>query len=222
MTLKARILTAAVRGILRIICKIDGSELENIPAKGPLLIIVNHINFLEVPIISTRLLPREFFGLTKQETWNNPFFRILADNWGGIPINRSNPAITTMRKAEKVLKENKILFIAPEGTRSSDGKLRKGNSGIVSIAMRTNTTILPVAHYGGEDFWQNIKKFRRTRITFKVGSPVKISSGLPLTKQFKRDVTDQLMYEIANLLPVKNKGIYSIPQEFEEKYLVRL
>ncbi len=222
MTLAARVLTAAVRGILRIICKIDSSELENIPKKGPLLIIVNHINFLEVPIISTRLLPREFFGLTKQETWHNPFFRILADNWGGIPINRSNPAITTMKTAEKVLKDNKILFIAPEGTRSSDGKLRKGNSGIVSIALRTNATILPIAHYGGEDFWQNIKKFRRTRITFKVGTPVKISNTQLLTKQIKRDVTDQLMYEIANLLPVKNKGIYSNPRKFEANYLIRL
>jgi len=206
---------------LRIICKVDGSELRNIPENGPLLIIVNHINFLEVPIISTRLLPREFYGLTKQETWNNPLFRILADNWGGIPIDRSNPAITTMRTAEKVLKENNILFIAPEGTRSSDGKLRQGNSGIASIAMRTNSTILPIAHYGGEDFWQNIKKFRRTRIVFKVGSPVIIRSNIPQTKQIKRDVTDQLMYEIAGLLPMKNKGIYSEPREFEENYLIK-
>jgi 1-acyl-sn-glycerol-3-phosphate acyltransferase len=221
MTLTARVLTSVVRGILRILCKVDGKELNSIPAKGPLLIIVNHINFLEVPIISTRLLPREFYGLTKQETWNNPFFRILADNWGGIPINRSNPAITTMRTAEKVLKEDNILFIAPEGTRSSDGKLRQGNSGIASIAIRTNTTILPVAHFGGEDFWQNIKKFRRTRITIKVGTPIKINSNQPLTKQFKRDVTDQLMYEIANLLPMKNRGLYTESREFEKHYLTK-
>ena len=221
MTLSARILTSAVRDILRIICKVDGRELTNIPEKGPLLIIVNHINFLEVPILSTRLLPRKFYGLTKQETWNNPFFRILADNWGGIPIDRSNPAITTMRTAEKVLKESNILFIAPEGTRSTDGKLRLGNSGIASIAMRTNTTILPIAHYGGEDFWQNIKKFRRTRITFKVGSPVKIINNQPLTKQLKRDITDQLMYKIADLLPMKNKGVYTDPREFEVSYLIR-
>jgi 1-acyl-sn-glycerol-3-phosphate acyltransferase len=219
MTLSARFLTSVVRGILRIICKIDGNELKNIPEHGPLLIIVNHINFLEVPIISTRLLPREFYGLTKQETWNNPFFRILADNWGGIPINRSNPAITTMRTAEKVLKENKILFIAPEGTRSSDGKLRQGNSGIASIAIRTNTTILPIAHFGGEDFWQNIKKSRRTRITFKVGTPIKIKSDDPLTKQLKREVTDQLMYEIAELLPIKNRGFYTESRDFRKKHL---
>jgi len=222
MTLSARILNSLVRGILRIICKVDGKELNNIPEKGPLLIIVNHINFLEVPIICTRLLPRKFHGLTKQETWNNPFFRILADNWGGIPINRSHPAITTMRTAEKVLKKNKILLIAPEGTRSSDGNLRQGNSGIASIAMRTNTTILPIAHYGGEDFWQNFKKFRRTRITFKVGTPIIISSEQPLTKQLKRDVTDQLMHEIAALLPMKNRGLYTEPKEFEENYLIKL
>ena len=221
MTLSARILTSFVRGILRIICKVDGEELNTIPEDGPLLIIVNHINFLEVPILSTRMLPREFYGLTKQETWRNPLFRILADNWGGIPINRSNPAVTTMRTAEKVLKENKILFIAPEGTRSSDGKLRQGNAGIATIAMRTNTTILPIAHYGGEDFWKNIWKFRRTRIVFKVGTPIKISSSTPLNKQFKRDVTDQLMYEIATLLPEKNKGVYTEPRKFEESYLLR-
>lgn len=221
MTLPGRLLTSCVRGILRIICKIDASELSNVPMNGPLLIIVNHINFLEVPILSTKMLPREFYGLTKQETWKNPLLRILANNWGGIPIDRSNPAITSLRNAEKVLKNNKILFIAPEGTRSNDGKLRKGNSGIASLAMRTNSTILPLAHYGGERFWQNIKRFRRTRIIFKVGNPVKINYAGAITRQIKRDITDQLMFELAHLLPSGNRGVYSESRKFEKDYLIK-
>lgn len=221
MTLTAKILTAAIRAVIAATCKVDDRELKEIPETGPLLVLFNHINFLEAPLIRTRLIPREVYALTKQETWDNPIFRILAENWGGIPIDRANPAISSMRNAEKILKENKILFVAPEGTRSGDGKMQKGNPGIASLALRTKSTILPLAHYGGEDFWRNLKRLRRTKITFKTGNLIKLAPPSPVTKQAKLDITEQLMYELASLLPEKYRGSYSEPRTFDTDYLIR-
>lgn len=220
MTPAARVLTAGVRGLLKLLCYIEDNELVGVPENGPLIIMVNHINFLEVPLITTSLLPREIRALTKKETWDNPFFRLLADSWGGIPIDRADPRVATFRTAEKALQEGKILFIAPEGTRTGDGILRQGHPGITSIALRTGAPILPVAHHGGERVWGNMRRLRRTPVTFRIGTPLRITSPDIITKQVKREITDQLMYELAALLPEPYRGHYSIPRHFPNQYVL--
>lgn len=215
----ARLLTAGVRGILKLLCYIVDEGLETVPLEGPLIIMVNHINFLEVPLISTALLPREIRALTKKETWDNPLFRLLADSWGGIPIDRERPSVATFRTAETALREGKILFIAPEGTRTRDGILRQGHPGITSIALRSGAPILPIAHFGGEQVWGNMRRLRRTPVTFRIGTPLRIVRPEVITKTVKREITDQLMYELASLLPENYRGYYSTPAHHDQQYL---
>ncbi len=219
MTNRGKLLTLGVKGILRLICRVEGRPLQGVPTEGPLIIIVNHINFLEVPLISTHMLPREFRALTKKETWDNPFFRILADSWGGIPLDRENPGIETFRRSLESLKDNKILFIAPEGTRTEDGILREGHLGVTSLALKSGAPILPIAHFGGEHFWKNIKRMRRTRVTFNVGDQVIINSPVAINKRVKREITDQLMYQLAALMPENYRGHYRVERSFEHTYI---
>ena len=219
MTLQGRLVTECIRGILKVICSIDSREMAGVPAEGPLIVMVNHINFLEVPILSTRMLPRDFRALTKQETWDHPFFRILAENWGGIPLDRENPGVESFRRSLESLKENKILLIAPEGTRTGDGILREGHPGIASLALKSGAPVLPVAHYGGEQFWTNIKRLRRTRVTIRIGEPLTIERPEALNRQAKREITDQLMYELASLMPEPYRGHYREPKPFNQSYL---
>ncbi len=222
MTLRGRCLNMGVKMILRIICSVDGTELNRVPMEGPLIVMVNHINFLEVPLLSTRMLPREFRALTKQETWDNPIFRILADEWGGIPLNRDKPGIESFRRSLESLKENKILFIAPEGTRTEDGILREGHTGITSLALKSGAPILPIAHYGGEQFWRNIKRMRRTKVTFKIGDPLMILRPDVINKDMKKVITDQLMYELASLLPPSYRGHYHQRKDYDRSYLKQI
>ncbi len=221
MTLTAKILTALVRALIAMTCKVDDRELHLVPKEGPLVVLFNHINFLEAPLIRTKLIKRDVYALTKQETWKNPIFRILADSWGGIPIDRSNPAVSSMRNAELVLKEQKVLFVAPEGTRSGNGQLGRGNPGLTSLALRTKSTVVPLAHYGGENFWPNLKRLKRTPITFRIGPLITIDAPHPVTKQARLDITDQLMYELAALLPQQYRGEYAEQRQFERDYLIR-
>ncbi|MGM0432063.1 MAG: lysophospholipid acyltransferase family protein [Spirochaetota bacterium] len=204
-----KLLTWLIRLILRILCTYDKHALDDIPSTGPLIIVVNHINFLDVPLISTLLGSRKFFGLTKRETWDNWLFRLLAQAWGGIPVDRDNPGMSTFRLAHKALDEGGLLFIAPEGTRSGDGRLLRGKAGPAAIALRSHAAVIPMAHFGGEMFWENVKRLRKTRITFRVGPQFVLRPFEQEDRKKERQIiADQIMMQIARLLPSTYRGYY--------------
>ncbi len=209
MSLIAIIVTSALHIILRILCKVDAQELDKIPLDGPYIIAINHTNFLEVPMIYTHLLPRKIIGIAKKETWRGGFLKWLANSWEAISVDREGYTIDTFRQSRKVLKDGCFLVIAPEGTRNKYGKLIMGKPGVIGIALRSKVPIIPVVHFGGEHLSKNIKSFRRTKFTFKVGTPF-IPDPVGKADQDKRKYfTDQLMYRIAKLLPEENRGVYS-------------
>jgi 1-acyl-sn-glycerol-3-phosphate acyltransferase len=219
MNLTGRFITFIIRRLLKIFCKVEGAKLESVPRQGPLLLVFNHINFLEILLIYTLLLPRNICGIAKKETWNNWFLRILAKAWGAIPIDRETPSISTFREAEKALKEKKILCVAPEGTRSNTGVLAKGHQGVVFLALQNRVPILIVAHYGVEKFWYNIKRLKRTRVTFVVGKPFMLVSETKITKNVHQEMTDQVMTRIASMLPERYRGAYANLEIISDKYI---
>ena len=123
MAATERILNFFVKGILRLACRVDDSQLARVPDQGPLILVINHVTFLEVPLIYTHMLPRRMTGFAKAESWDNPFIGWVFDVWKAIPLRRGEADISAMRAALEVLKEEGIVGLAPEGTRSGDGKL---------------------------------------------------------------------------------------------------
>ena len=75
--LARQLVNQTVKFITNLICKIDARQLARVPVKGPLIIIANHINFLELPIIYPRVPSDLGVGFSKQENWNSPFYRLL-------------------------------------------------------------------------------------------------------------------------------------------------
>ena len=219
MTLTGRFITFIIKLLLKILCKVEGAKLESVPRQGPLILVINHINFLEVPLIYTLLLPRKVCGILKKETWDSWFLRILAKEWGAIPINRETPGISTFKEAGKALKEKKILCIAPEGTRSGTGVLAKGHQGVAFLALQNRVPILIVAHYGVENFWYNIKRLKRTRVTFIVGKPFILASEMKITKNVYQEMTDQIMARMAFMLPERYRGAYADMKIISDKYI---
>jgi 1-acyl-sn-glycerol-3-phosphate acyltransferase len=219
MNLTDRFITFIIRLLLKILCKVEGDKLESVPRQGPLLLVFNHINFLEIPLIFTLLLPRNICGIAKKETWDNWFLRILAKAWGAIPIDRETPSISTFREAGKALKEKKILCIAPEGTRSGTGVLAKGRQGVVFLALQNRVPILIVAHYGAEKFWHNIKRLKRTHVTFVVGKPFLLANETKITKNVRKEMTDQIMARLASMLPERYHGAYTDLEIISDKYI---
>ena len=122
------------------------------------------------------------------------------------------------RKAEDALKQNKMIIVAPEGTRSKHGRLNKGYPGIVLLAIRTGVPILPVAFFGNENV--KIKLAKRTPMSIKVGKPFLIDTkGQALSKEIRNQITDEIMYEIARLMPEQNRGVYSDFSNAKQEYL---
>ncbi len=219
VSLKFIFATFFLKTIIQILCKVDSEEISKIPLTGPGVIMINHVNFLEVPLIQVYMVPRKMRGLVKKETWKNPFLRYFLNIYNAIPINRGAVNKETFKETYNALKAGNFICIAPEGTRSTNGILRKGKSGITAIALKGDAPIYPVVHTGGEKIWNNIKHFKRTKITLKVGKPFQIKKINRINRTVRDQITHEIMYHMAELLPEDKRGFYS---DFSKNQLIHL
>jgi 1-acyl-sn-glycerol-3-phosphate acyltransferase len=204
-------------------CRIDARDLERIPKKGPLIVYSNHTGQIEVPVMYSHLQPRPLTGIAKVETWDGWFLRWVFNLWGAIPIHRGAADMEAMRKSLEALEKGYILAIAPEGTRNKTGKLNKAYPGVITLALRSGAPLLPVAHWGGENFLKNIKRFKRTDFHIRVGVPFKLDPGNQrVTKEFRQQMVDEMMYRLAALLPEYYRGAYADSENAMKKYLSNL
>jgi len=214
------IFVVAVKLLAKILLKVEVVGLEHIPARGPVILATNHVNFVDAPLVYT-LMPREMTGLAKAETWHTPILNLAATSWGAIPIRRGELDLDAIRRALQVLRDGRILGITPEGTRSSHGRLQKGRPGIVLLASRVpDALILPTAIYGGEHFWGNLRRLRRTKVNVVFGQGFHLEPGVGrVTHEMRQKMTDEIMMQIAALLPAENRGVYSDLTAATEHYL---
>ena len=135
-----------------IMCRIDAPNIEDVPQKGPLIVISNHTGQLEVAVFFGQFATRPITGWAKMEAWDNAFLNWLFNLWGLIPVRRGEADTSALRKAIKALDDGFIFGIAPEGTRNITGRLKRAHPGAAMLAIRSGAPILPVAHWGGENF----------------------------------------------------------------------
>lgn len=181
---------------------------ENIPRKGPAIIASNHLAVIDdalIPLVTPRMV--HFMG--KQDYFTGKglkgklkkFFFTTA---GVFPVDRSGGqnSLGGLLAAKKVLEEGKLFGIHPEGTRSPDGKLYKGHTGVARLAYETGAPIIPVALTGTDiaqpkgTVWPHR---HHTTVTF--GKPIYVSR-LPeneITHEKIRELTDRMMHEIQKL-----------------------
>ena len=220
MKTRVRVTNWVMRRIFQTICRIDVAEMRKIPARGPLLVVGNHINFLEAPIMLPHLDPRPVVGLAKEESWKNPLFNFLYTQWNLIPIDRGLVDREAFKRSVEALTQGNILAISPEGTRSKDGRLQQGKPGVVALAVRSGAPFLPIAFFGHENFWQNFKRLRRTPFHIKIGLPFRIKPGVDaLARDARQPITDEIMYKIAELLPEQYRGYYHDVDQVQYQYL---
>ncbi|MGD2155791.1 MAG: lysophospholipid acyltransferase family protein [Anaerolineales bacterium] len=198
----------------------DDKHLRKIPKKGPLIAVANHINFLEVPLLYTYLQPRPLTGFAKAETWENPILRPIFNLWEAIPLRRGQADMNAIRLALEALEAGQILAIAPEGTRSGDGRLQRGHPGVTIIAQRSQAPIIPVVYWGGENFWSNLSSFRRTDFHIRVGQPFYLQSEeIKVNRKIRQQMTDEIMYQLSAMLPPGYRGEYADLSAATQSYL---
>jgi len=219
MTLMRRMMNSVLHGLTGLLCRLDVAQLERIPECGPLILVANHVNFLEIPVLYTRLSSRPVVVFTKVETFDSPLMRTLFDLSKAIPVKRGEADAGALRRAAEALETGHILAVAPEGTRSGDGRLQRGHPGVVMLAMRTGVPLLPIAYYGGEAFWHNLPRLKRTHFHVAVGNPFYLDADGKVSRDVRQQMTDEIMWQIAALLPPAYRGYYANLQAATETNL---
>ncbi len=210
LRLTERVVNAVVKRLTRMLCRVDDAQLQRVPRRGPLILVTNHVNFLDVPVIYTHLQPRPLTGFAKIETWDDPLLGPLFTLWRIIPIRRGEADVEAFRRGLAALAAGQILAILPEGTRSGDGRLQRGHPGVVTIAARSGAPILPLAFHGPENYKEDLTHLRRAPFSIAVGQPFTLATdGVKLTGEVRQQITDEIMYQLAALLPPAYRGYYA-------------
>jgi 1-acyl-sn-glycerol-3-phosphate acyltransferase len=217
------IVAGFLRGLTALMFRIDPTQLVKVPAQGPLIIIANHVHIPEIPTLYTRLLPRRVRGMVMAEHVENKqkiVGRIL-NLFGSIPIQRGEPSLGSLRLGLRTLAEGNMLLLDPEGTRSHNGCLQIGQAGAILMALHSGAPLLPVVHYGSENYLSNLRKLRRTNLTFVVGQPFRLkATSKPVIGELRQEITDQVMYQMARLLPPQYRGVYADLDAARQDHLV--
>lgn len=204
------LVNTTLKSFTRLLCRVDDYQLARIPLAGPLILVSNHINFIEVPLVYTHLLPRPVTGFAKAETWNNPAMAYLFNLWKAIPLRRGEADLAGLRQGLKALQAGQILAVAPEGTRSGDGRLKRGHPGIVMLAVLSGAPVLPLVYFGSERFHSNLARLRRTDFHIRVGEPFTVRPQAErISAAVRQQITDEIMYQLAALLPEAYRGEYA-------------
>jgi 1-acyl-sn-glycerol-3-phosphate acyltransferase len=173
--------------------------IENIPSSGPAILASNHLSFAD-HFFLPMFVDRPIFFLGKSDYfsgWKRYFF----EGVGVMPVHRQggDAGEASLRKGQEILEQGHLLGIYPEGTRSHDGRLYKGKTGPVRLALRTGVPIIPVAMIGTFEMMppgQSIPKL--SPVGVRVGKPLDFSryAGRENDRFVLRSATDELMYEI--------------------------
>lgn len=201
-------LTRIVLGTLaRLIFRpvIEGRE--NIPHTGPLLIASNHLSFIDSFVIPLTA-PRRVLFLAKSEYFTGHGIRGTVQRWlitavGAVPVERgtAGAARGALDSALEILERGQAFGIYPEGTRSRDGRLYRGHTGVAWLALTARCRVVPVALQGTQDIQPVGSRIPRIRkITVRFGKPLDFSHLQGAHPgQARREATDAVMVAIHDL-----------------------
>lgn len=180
-----------VRGLLRIYLstfyrlKIYGHN--NIPNDGPVVVIANHISNFD-PLVVGSAIERQVHFLAKEELFRVPVLSWLVDKLGAFPIKRGQNDLRAIKKGLELLKQEKVIGVFPEGTRSKTGELGEGLPGAALFALKSNSTVIPIGIKSDYKFFKPI--------IVNIGEPISLE-GFKAEKIKSDDLTKSITYMMA-------------------------
>lgn len=192
--------------------------LENVPSTGPVLLASNHLSFadsLVIPIV----VPRKVVFLAKSDYFaghgvKGRLQKAWFEGMGMLPVDRDDPraAIASLDTALEVLGRGEAFGLYPEGTRSRDGRLYRGRTGVAHLALTAGVPVVPVGLTGTQELQPVGARFPKVvPITVRFGEPIQVAGrfdGVPLGKA-RREVTDEVMRAIQALTGQEEAGVYN-------------
>ncbi len=178
--------------------RVDG--LQHIPADGPVIIAANHLAAVD-SLYLCLVLPRKVTFLAKQEYFTQRGFRgrinrFVMNATGQVPVDRTGGTAgsDSLAAAVRILEQGGIWGIHPEGTRSPDGRVYRGRTGVIRVAMQTGAPVVPVVLSGTNRVNPRNRRFLRpAKVRISIGRP---RYFLPADQHGVRHATDELMADI--------------------------
>lgn len=194
--------------LMRLLARPTIEGLEHIPARGGAILAGNHLAVADSFLVPL-LVRRRITYLAKREYFIQPGFigwikKVFFTGVGQVPVDRAvgSEAQAALDTAIRLLREGKLLGIYPEGTRSPDGRLYKGKTGVARMALEAGVPVIPVAAIGtnklnpiGSRMW------RPHHVHLRIGEPLDFSryAGMAGDRFIERSMTDEIMYTLMEL-----------------------
>jgi 1-acyl-sn-glycerol-3-phosphate acyltransferase len=197
----------AVRGAIKTLCRPTLTGLDNVPAEGPFIVASNHLSFLDSVIIQA-LMPRPVAFFAKAEYFTTPgvkgrIMKAFFEAVGSIPVERGEQAeaVAALKQLRDLLEEGDGVGIYPEGTRSRDGRLYRGKTGVGWLALATGAPVVPVGLIGTEKLQPADRNWIVPRhFTMHIGAPLQFEHlGEKHALPARRQATDAIMDGIQHL-----------------------
>jgi 1-acyl-sn-glycerol-3-phosphate acyltransferase len=209
--MKYRTLRSIVRFFMRIIADVEVNGIEKLP-EGNVIVAANHLGRLDTAALLC-ILDREDIIMPVAEKYkNHPLYGAIGRAANAVWLNRFEADYSAFRQILDRMKQGGLLVIAPEGTRSKTEALQEAKMGVAFLASKSGYPVLPVAVTGTEDrlIVENLKRFRRSKITATAAElmHINIPKG-PGREEAMQAATDEIMCQIAALLPEKYHGVYA-------------
>ena len=192
--------------------------LENVPRTGPLIVVCNHLSFVD-SVFLPLMIDRQMAFLAKIDYFTGKgikgwFIRFFMTSAGQLPIDRSGGKASeaSLNAGLQVLAEGGVLAIYPEGTRSPDGRMYRGRTGVARMILEAHVPVIPAAVIGTEKVMplgSNIPKVHRVGVV--IGEPLDFSrfEGMETDRFVLRYITDEIIYEMNALSEQEYVDVYA-------------
>ena len=191
--------------LLRLLFRPWVEGLENIPEEGPAILASNHLSFLD-SIFLPLVVPRRITFLAKSDYFTERGVKgrmkaVFFKGVGQLPVDRTggSASAAALSTGKRVLAEGKLLGIYPEGTRSPDGRLYRGKTGVARMAIEAGVPVIPCAMIGTFEVQPPGTAMPKIqRVGVRIGAPLDFSryEGMQSDRFVLRSITDEIMYEL--------------------------
>lgn len=206
MALFYHVCTGAFAGAVRLLASYNVEGRQHVP-KGPVIVVSNHLSFIDPPLLGASLRRRMVF-LAKKELFHG-LGGWCVRTYGGIEVRRGEFDRRGIEEAEAALGCGLALVVFPEGRRHPQGGMGRAQAGAVLLACRTGVPILPVGITGSERVQKLGDVFSRPVIRVAVGDPIRIPRAEEaISKTYLAHWHQHVMTAVARLLPEPYQGAY--------------
>ncbi|MGI8552365.1 MAG: lysophospholipid acyltransferase family protein [Dehalococcoidia bacterium] len=184
------------------------SGAERVPASGPLIVVSNHLNNADPPLLGASV-PRRIHFMAKHELFAVPVGGFFIQLFGAFPVRRFEADLKALRAAQRLLADGEVIGMFPEGHRSQGAGMIRAHPGTALLALRSGAPVLPVAITGSELIRGPRVLLQRPRISVTIGEPFLLKADGRLTSERVASASEEIMIHIAAMLPIRYRGVYS-------------